>query len=98
MKRKVSKDLEIRDRGDYLLVNFSGEFSVEAGKRCVDGIVDACLHYKKSAVLLDCSRMSGRLSVMDRFQVMDYGRVTSGTVTKFAMVGRPEDILPDNYF
>ena len=93
----VQEELSITDKGDYVLVDFFGEFSVEAGKRCVDRMLEACSQYGRSAVLLDCRRMTGPLTVLDRFQVIQYGEITRGIISRLALVSRPGDILPDNF-
>ncbi|MBN1163903.1 MAG: hypothetical protein JXB45_04945 [Candidatus Krumholzibacteriota bacterium] len=95
--RMEQDGLRIEDRGDFVLVEFSGKFSVETGKRCVDTMVEACATYQRSALLFDCRRMTGYLSIMDRFQVMAYGQITSGTISKLALLGLPEHTLPDNF-
>jgi len=69
----AQEPFSITDQGSFLLVEFFGEFSVEAGKECVDRMVDACIEYRRAKVLLDCRRMTGNLHVFDRFQVAEYG-------------------------
>lgn len=90
-------ELKIVDKGSYILVEFFGEFSVEAGKRCVDRMVQACVEYDRTAVLLDCRKMTGNLRIMDRFEVMVYGQATRGKIARVALVNRPEDTLPDGF-
>lgn len=93
----AADELKILDKGDYILADFSGEFSVDAGKQCVDRMVEACSEYNRSAVLLDCSKMMGHLTIMGRFQVVEYGQIARGTISRLALVGRTEDTLPDNF-
>ena len=89
--------LSIIDKGTYLLVEFFGEFSVDAGKRCVDRMVEACKQHGRSKVLLDCRRMTGRMPVIDRFDVAAYGAGKREQLRRFALLNREDVVLPDNF-
>jgi hypothetical protein len=92
-----SEILEIQDKKDYLLVSFIGEFNLDAGQRTIDRVLEACIQYNLSKVLLDCRRMTGPLSITDRFLVVDYGQVMLGKVLAMVIVGRPDQILPNRF-
>ena len=89
--------LSIVDKDSYLLVEFFGEFSVEAGKKCVDRMTEACEEHDRSSVLLDCRRMTGEMSVMARFQVTEYGATKRLQIRRIALLNREEVLLPDNF-
>jgi hypothetical protein len=89
--------LSIIDKGSYLLVEFFGEFSVNAGKQCVDRMVEACEKHRRSRVLLDCRRMTGKLGVFDRFEVTEYGASKRDQLMRFALLNRKDVVLPDNF-
>ena len=92
-----TESLSIVDKGKYLLAEFFGEFSVEAGKQCVDRMADACEQYGRSRVLLDCRRMSGSMPVIDRYQVAEYGTSKRDVFRRFALLNREDVVLPDNF-
>lgn len=93
----VPDGLSVTDEGAYVLAEFSGEFSVDAGRRCLDAVVAACSEWERSVVLFDFRKMSGRLTISDRFEVMAYGQTTRGTISRMALVNRPVDILLDSF-
>jgi hypothetical protein len=93
----ASETVEIHDHKDFLLVVYGGAFSLQAAKRAVDGMIQACAEYDRSLALFDCNRMTGKLSIWDRFQTMVYGQKIKGRVDKLALVGRPDMLLPDRF-
>jgi hypothetical protein len=89
--------LSITDKRSYLLVEFFGEFSVEAGKQCVDRMAEACEEQGRSKVLFDCRRISGNMPVMDRFEVVEYGATKLLKLIQLALLNREDVVLPDNF-
>lgn len=87
----------IADRGSFLLVEFFGTFSIQAGKQCVDKMAEASLELGRPKVLLDCRRMLGDLSVIARFQVAEYGATKSHQLRQLALVGSKDAVLPDRF-
>ena len=47
-------------------------------------------------VLLDCRKISGNTSVMDRFEVAEYGATKKQELRQLALVNRKDVVLPDN--
>ncbi|MFC1572018.1 hypothetical protein ACFL6M_00305 [Candidatus Eisenbacteria bacterium] len=93
----TSETLSILNKGTYLLVEFFGEFSVEAGKQCVDRMAEACEKHRLREVLLDCRRMTGNMPLFDRFQVAEYGATKRRLIGRLALLNRDEVVLPDNF-
>jgi len=91
------ESMSISNKDSYLLVEFFGEFSVEAGKQCVDRMVEATETYKRSRVLLDCRRMTGSMPIIDRFLVAEYGALKGRSQMQLALLGSKEAVLPDNF-
>jgi hypothetical protein len=89
--------LSITDTGSFLLVEFFGKFSVEAGKQCVDRMAEACVKHGRPKVLLDCRRMTGVMSVLHRFQVAEYGATKASQLGRLALLNRKDVVLPDNF-
>jgi hypothetical protein len=95
MSPDTPETLEVHDEHGYLNVAFIGEFSLEAAKRTIDRIFQDCSDPERSRVLLDLRKMTGKLSIMDRFQSVIYGQKLIGKVVKLALVAPREAILPD---
>lgn len=91
----MAEDLEIQDKQAYLNVNFTGKFGLDASKRVIDSIIQACSTSDRSAVLLDVRSMTGSLPLLDRYQVVVYGQKMIGKVSKIALVRRQEAAAPD---
>lgn len=89
--------LEIQDKQDYLLVNFIGAFSMDAARQTVDMMLETCISEGQSAVVLDCSSMTGKLSIMDRYRVILYGQKLIGKVSRLALVADIKLVLPDRF-
>lgn len=93
----AQEPLTITDTGSFLLVEFFGKFSVEAGKQCVDRMAEACMKYDRFKVLLDCRRMTGDMPMMDRFQVAEYGATKRQQLQQLALLASKDVVRPDNY-
>ncbi|MHC4598049.1 MAG: hypothetical protein ACYS47_03495 [Planctomycetota bacterium] len=93
----MGKELQVTPREGYLHVEFTGAFSVSAAKGVVDVMVAACAKEKCAKVLCDYTAMSGEMPVMDRFAVGEYAGTAVGPVIKIAMLGRPDQRLPDDF-
>ena len=91
------KDLRIVQREGYLLFDFTGEFSQEAGKQCIDAMVEVCTQAQISRALLDCRNMTGEIQILESFMVAEYGVKMIGSISKFALVGREDQMFPDNF-
>ena len=96
-ERMMIKDLKIIQREDYILFDFRGEFSQEAGKQCIDAMVEACSQSQISNALLDCRNMAGEIQILESFMVAKYGVQMIGVITRFALVGREDQMFPDNF-
>lgn len=95
--RQLPDDLKIEERDNYLLVEFSGVFSAEAGKFVIDEMLAACQRSGRDRVVLDCRKMSGEMSVFAKFEVAVHGRKTVGTVLRTSMIILPEMVEPDSF-
>lgn len=93
----MQKDLTISDRSDFLLTEFFGEFSIEAGKRCIDAMKEASQKSQHPKVLLDCRKMTGSMPIMARYEVAVYAETAREVISKIALVNRPEVILSDGF-
>jgi hypothetical protein len=92
-----AEPIHIDDEGDYVRVEYSGVFSVEACNVCIDRMVAACEEFGRSRVLLDCRRIQGPLPTFERFQVVVYGTSRLQQIERIALV-RDARIRPlDNF-
>lgn len=94
----MGEDTVITRREDYLHIEFTGEFSVAAANRTIDLMLNACAEHQCSRVLMDCRRMTGHMSLMGRFEVAVYAGTAVGPELRIALLGRPDQVLPGNYF
>jgi hypothetical protein len=91
-------DIEITRHDEYIEVDFTGEFRAAAAMKVVDAMVGACVDADCPRILLDCRRMGGTMSVIDRYEVAEYGARVIPSRIKVAMLGRQDQILPDRFF
>lgn len=94
----MTNRVEIARVEDYLHITFPGSFTMEAARRAVDEMVEACVREKCAKVLFDCRAMTGDLSVMNRFDIAKYGALKIPHTVRIAMIARDDLILPDNFF
>lgn len=94
----MSGQLDIVNAGEHLVVTYSGLFSVPAAKAAVDAMVDACQRERLTKVLFDCRTMTGEPTVVDRFNVGQYGASTIPREVRIAMLTREDLPLPDRFF
>lgn len=88
-------EVTIQDR--YLLMRLSGDFTVDAGKRCVDQMVEACTTAKRTRVLLDCQHVTGSASTIDRLEMVQYSLITRGSIQRIAVVSEAESRKFDRF-
>jgi hypothetical protein len=86
----MSATIEIIDKQDYLLAVYVGDFGVQDARLTIDRIVASIPGDGLRPVLLDCRKLTGSLSILDRFQVAVYGRKVIGKVLRLALV-RPQE-------
>ena len=89
--------LRIIQEEAYIRFVYTGEFSVVLGKQCVDAMVEACSQVQLFKILLDCRKMTGEIQIFDSFEVAKYGVEMLGSTYKTALVGREDQMLPDNF-
>lgn len=92
-----TEPVRVLDKGAYVLVEFSGAFSVDAGKRCVDRMDAACEEFDRSKVLLDCRGLTGNMDIFDRFKVTEYGASGRRHFRRLALLALEEMVLPDRF-
>jgi hypothetical protein len=95
--QQLPDNLIIEERDNYLLVEFSGVFSAEAGKQVIDQMLATCQQTGHDRIVLDCRKMTGKMSLFAKFEVAVHGRKTVGTVLKTSMIILPEMIEPDSF-
>jgi len=93
----MSTNLTISDRGEYLLTEFFGAFSIEEGKRCIDAMAAAARESGRKRAMIDCRRMKGDLPIAARFEVAEYSATTRDVISKIALISRPDIALPDRF-
>ncbi len=87
----------LQERQDHLLAIYDGPFSIEHWRQCIDQMRERCNDTGLRHVLLDCRAISGELSILSRYQVVDYGTVLLGLVNRIALLVREETLLPDRF-
>ncbi len=89
--------LRIIQKEAYIRFDYTGEFSEDLGKLCIDAMVEACGQAKISKALLDCRKMTGEIQLFDSFKVAEYGVKMIGIISKTALVGREDQMFSDNF-
>ena len=97
MEMAKTDDVTLEKEANYLLVEFTGEFGVESGKRVVDAMLTASKQCNRDRVVLDCRKMTGKMPLFAKFEVAVYGGKVVGTISRLAIIGRPELIEPDRF-
>ena len=91
------EELKISLCGEFITFAFQGTFTVERGKMVVDAMIDECVARNCRRALLDCRAMSGEMAIVDRFDVVAYAQRTRDHIDRTALVGRPDQVLPDKF-
>jgi len=93
----MMEGLRITQKEAYVHFDYTGEFSELTGKQCVDAMVEACSQLQLSKALLDCRNMTGEIQILESFMVAKYGGKMRDFLSKTALVGREDQMLPDNF-
>jgi len=93
----MMEGLRITQKEAYVHFDYTGEFSELTGKQCVDAMVEACSQLQLSKALLDCRNMTGEIQILESFMVAKYGGKMRYFLSKTALVGREDQMLPDNF-
>jgi hypothetical protein len=91
-------DLIIKDKGDYLLFEYSGKFSDENAVIAINDIVESCTEFQCFKVLLDCRLMTGEISEAEKFQFIKHAEKTRERLIKTAILGRDDQISQDRFY
>ena len=91
------KGLKIIPKETYIRFDFTAEFSEAVGKQCVDAMVETCSQLRVFKALLDCRKMTGEIKILESFNVVTYGGKMRGLLSKLALVGREDQMFPDNF-
>ena len=89
--------LRIIQKETYIRFDVTGDFSEVKGKQCVDAMVEACSQVQISKALLDCRNMTGEIQIFESFKVAEYGVKMRGIISKIALLGREDQMHPDNF-
>ena len=91
------ENIEIKNLPDFLLVTVGGEFSVDFSNQVIDLVIKNCQENNQKKALVDVRRMAGNISIMDRVRVGIYGTVLLKHNIVIALIGRDDQVLPDNF-
>ncbi len=86
----MAESIEVYDKTDFILATYLGPFSVNGAQEAINRVLRSISGEGPRPVLIDCTEMTGNLSVVDRFQTVLYGRKMKGRVSKLAIV-RPRE-------
>ena len=89
--------LKIIQKETYIHFDFTGDFSEVMGKQCIDAMIEACSQVQLSKALLDCRNMTGEIQIFDSFMVVKYAVKMRGIISQTALVGREDQMFPDNF-
>ncbi len=89
--------LRIIQKEAYIRFDFTGDFSEATGKQCIDAMIEAGGQLQLSKALLDCRAMTGEIHIIESFQVAKYSVKMIGFISKIALVGREDQMFPDNF-
>lgn len=90
--------LKITKAEGYLRITFSGHFSPASAKYCARAMLAASTREDCNKILFDCTPMTGDMTAVDRFEVAEYSAMVLPHALKIAVLGRKDQILPDNFF
>ena len=93
----MMEGLRIIQKEAYVRFDYTGEFSKTAGEQCVDAMVEARSQFRLPKALLDCRKMTGEIQILESFMVAQYGGKMRGFLSKTALVGREDQMFPDNF-
>jgi hypothetical protein len=94
----MSDNVEVLRKEGYLHITFSGAFSLAAAKRSVDVLVETCGKENCNKVLFDCRPMTGDMPIFERYEIAKYGAESLPYRIKVAMLGREDQVSPDDFF
>ena len=89
--------LKIIKKEAYIHFEFTGDFSEETGKQCIDAMVEASRQLQLSKALLDCRNMTGEIQILESFMVAQYGVKMIRVLSKTALVVREDQMFHDNF-
>lgn len=79
-----------QNKGDYLLVEISGPYSLEMLMSAVHEVADQCRKESLNKVLIDLRNMDGDPSILDRYQIGVEIASIWGPRYKVAVIARTE--------
>ena len=82
---------------DLIQFTVHGEFSVDLAIQVIDLAIEKCQEFNNRKALVNVRGMTGRMSIVDRLRVGTYatGLLKYNIIT--ALIGRDDQVLPDNF-
>ena len=87
----------IENRGAYVFVQVSGEYSLQIVLTAIDRVEEAYQQQAFKKILYDFRPLRGKVSVMDRLKIGQYAARFSGLGIKYAALNQEEQILRDKF-
>lgn len=92
------KIVTMEHRPGHLFVELAGTFSLGAGMEIVMIIVNERAGRGHKKVLIDAKKMTGDISILDRYDLGQYFARFVDFSVKIALLCSPEYMLPDKFF
>ena len=92
IRRAVSMDFTLESRDDVLWVTATGQASLNKAVVVLEKAVDAAVERGTNLILVDCSAVTGKLSVLQQYEVGSLGAeyaLQKSKPLKVAVVGQP---------
>ena len=91
------KNIEVEIMPDLIQFTVHGEFSVDLAIQVIDLAIEKCQEFNNRKALVNVRGMTGRMSIVDRLRVGTYatGLLKYNIIT--ALIGRDDQVLPDNF-
>jgi hypothetical protein len=95
---KMSHQLQIEEKADYLAVEFTGTGAVKEVWQEFESIAERCRRANKNKLLLSVTEYHGEVSVADRYNIGDKAEIFAYyKVIKVAIAAKPERIDPQRF-
>jgi len=94
----MSTDTVFEDRATYVAAEYSGRMVYHALPELVASVMAYCESTGHERVLLDVTKTTDELSVIDRWRAGLLMACSWRRDIRLAVLGRPDQLLPDRFF
>jgi hypothetical protein len=94
----MALNLQLEEKEAYLLATVSGEFDLREAKQRLPEFFETVRAYEQGKCLIDARNLTGRISLMERYEFARFMAEITATKIRIAVVAAERHVWRDRFF